>query len=244
MNVNLDTLEGLPERFLTRLAEYDELFSGWNSNESWVNIDPIKELIIEINTWCMKNQVIGYHFTRAIESEILHKGLLSRHGNEIREDFIKKHFHCFTEEEQIIILQRWKQDFGKKGDKKRDCLVYFSFTLRSGGNYDLNAYYGGEQVYSSLRELPEIQKKLSKIGAPLLLKCALEPKNISTFDAHPWGKIAVSTYNLMKNPNACQFDQDGEQTTAVPPENIEIIKLKRQRNKFIIPILETLNSKL
>lgn len=41
---------------------------------------------------------------------------------------------------------------------------------------------------------------------------------------NPWGRIAVSTYHRLLNPDAFQEDQDGYQNVNVKPQDIEIIE--------------------
>ena len=104
---------------------------------------------------------------------------------------------------------------------------FFNFTkdaLKDSGAELLLKYYGGEQVYFPIFQLPEFGKKLEKIGVPMILRCTLNPNDINTFIEFPWGKIAVSIYHRKVNPEAHQIDQDGYQNIGVSPENIEIIE--------------------
>ncbi|HUX95063.1 MAG TPA: hypothetical protein VMV47_04960 [Bacteroidales bacterium] len=96
--------------------------------------------------------------------------------------------------------------------------------MKNDGAELLLSYYGGEQVYFPLFELPNIGEKLKNIGIPMILKCTLNPNDINTFIEYPWGKITVSSYHRIKNPDAIVVDQDGYQKVGVNPENIEIIK--------------------
>lgn len=226
MVVNLDNLDGLPEEFLIQLRKYDKMFAQTSSFEKLENDENIHKLIVDINDWCLKNQIIGYHYTNAIQNEILKTGLTPRSGDEIKAAFIKKYFNLFTKNEQMQIEEHWKNGFDEEDVEARDGRIYFNFTkkgLKEGLADDLLTYYGGEQVYSALRGLPGM-KKLTKIGIPLILKCTLVPNDISTFHEFPWGRIAVSSYHKQINPDAFREDEDGYQAVPVPPENIEILK--------------------
>lgn len=226
MVVNLDNLNGLPLEFVKRLSVFDEIFRNSNYFEDYENNADIKRLTIEIDKFCQTNKIIGYHYTNAIKEDILQNGLLVRNGEDIRNAFVERQFHLFTEEEQVTILKTWKDYFGETAIKYRDNLIFFNFTLdglqNSGADLLLH-YYGGEQVYFPLYRQPQIGEKLKKIGTPMILKCILNPKNIKTFWENPWGRIAVSSYHRLKNKDAYVEDQDGFQQTAVKPENIEII---------------------
>jgi hypothetical protein len=220
MIIDLEKLEGLPNLFINRLRKFDSLFTECRHIEQYCDNFEIRQIIIDIDNYCLKNQIIGYHYTNATESDILEKGIILRTGKEIRNDFINKYFHLFSKDEQNQILQKWKEYFT---DNDRDNKVFFNFTrnaLVNGGAELLLKYYGGEQIYFPLFEAPQIGKKLKKIGTPMILKCTLNPKYINTFIEYPWGNIIASSYNRIKNPNAYVVDQDGYQEVNVKPENI------------------------
>ncbi|MBW6480888.1 MAG: hypothetical protein K0B37_15770 [Bacteroidales bacterium] len=235
MVVDLNNLKGLPQEFLTKLSKHDMMFSKFSSIEKFEDYKSIHQLITNIDAWCLNNKVIGYHYTNAIEDDFKKNGILIRPGHEIRNEFIKRNFHLFSSNEQDLIISKWEKVFDKEEEDLRDNIIHFNFTknaLKEGLAVDLLTYYGGEQINSALREFPGIRKKLTKIGIPLILKCTLDPNNIKTFHEYPWGRIAVSSYHKKINPDAFREDEDGYQAVAVSPENIEIIRLKRQKNKF------------
>lgn len=80
--------------------------------------------------------------------------------------------------------------------------------------------YGGEQVNMCFRYDSNIGKKLKQIGAPLVVRCSLNPNQVNTFIENPWGKIVVSSYHLSQNSEAYQIDQDGYLTVPVGPKKI------------------------
>ncbi|NOQ26748.1 MAG: hypothetical protein GQ564_15415 [Bacteroidales bacterium] len=228
MVIDLENLYGLPQEFIIRLNEFDSLFKQFEFLEDYET--EIYQLIADINNYCLENEIIGYHYTNAIENDILEKGIIIRKGKDIRKEFKKRHFHLFTKDEQIQILNNWDKLFGEGDVKNRDNRVYFNFTkhaLQNGGAELLLNYYGGEQVYFPIFELPQIGTKLKKIGIPMILECTLNPNDISTFIQYPWGKIVVSSYNKIINSKAYAIDQDGYQKVNVSPKKIKIIKYKK-----------------
>lgn len=230
MIIDLESLIGLPQELIERLKKLDKVFMQHRFIEKYEKDENIYSLIIDINNYCLENRIIGYHFTRAIENDIIEKGIIIRTGKEIRAEFIKRHFHLFTDKEQNQILEKWKERFGNKDTEHRDSHIFFNFTkdaLHNGGAELLLNYYGGEQVYFPIFEIPQIGKKLRKIGTPMILKCTLNPNDINTFIEYPWGRIIISSYHRMINSNAHVVDQDGYQEIGVKPENIEIIKYKK-----------------
>jgi hypothetical protein len=222
--VNLDNLEGLPDRFIHRLIKIRRLFVSFDHLESIEKMDQVQNLISEIDSYCSENMINGFHFTRADIKEIEDNGLLVRTGSDIRDIFLKSHGHLFSSKETETILKAWKASFSD--DDKQ---IFFNFTqnaLNNGGAELLLTYYGGEQIYSPLYQLKGIGNKLKKIGTPIIVKCKLNPRAIKTFLEKPWGKIAVSSYHRTQNSNASKIDQDGYQFISVPPSDIEIIRYK------------------
>jgi hypothetical protein len=226
---NFENLSGLPKDFIKRLKLHDSLFIQNNFLENIEDDESIHQLIIEIDNYCLDNKIIGYHYTNGNEYDFLEKGLIIRSGKEIRQDFVKENFHLFSKEEQDLILRKWKERFDEEESEKRDNCLFFNFTLgaiKDGGAELLLSYYGGEQVYFPIFQLPIIGEKLKNIGIPIILKCTINPKEINTFIVYPWGKIAVSSYHRKVNRTAYLVDQDGYQKVSVNPENIEIIYIK------------------
>lgn len=224
--VNLNNLQGLPVRYITRLREYDNIFKDVISIESLLDDSTMSCLIEEIDSYCRSNSIIGYHYTRAIPDEIASVGLISRKGTEIRNNFISKYERLFTKEELRKIKEAWDMHFCIEQQEFRDNLIFFNFTLKelhSFGSEPLLSNFGGEQIYMPLQEIDIIGDKIKNIGVPLILKCVLDPSNLHTFHEHPWGRIAISTYHFRINNDIIRDDQDGYQKVNVSPENIEII---------------------
>lgn len=225
--INLDNLEGLPQQFIERLKQMNSLFIENVFFEKILNHDTVYRLIKEINEFCKMREVFGFHYTRAYQEEIAKIGLTCRTGDDIRSSFISKYSNNFTEEEMDNIKAIWNRNFDNGQKESRDNRLYFNFTtnaLNDGGAEPLLSNFGGEQIYMPIQELNGIGVKIKNMGKPLILKCKLNPKNLSTFHEDPWGKIAVSTYHLQINSTANQFDQDGSQSVDVKPEDIEVIE--------------------
>ena len=227
MIIDFEDFTGLPNEFIIRLNRYVSIFVEYEFLEQYLDDEYIHQLIVDIDDYCLDNNIIGYHYTNGIVDEFKEKGILVRSGKKIRQDFMERHFHLFTKEEQNRILEKWEKRFDEDDQRVRDNCVFFNFTkgaLKNSGAELLLKYYGGEQVYFPIFQLPEIGKKLKKIGVPMILRCTLNPNVINTFIDYPWGKIAVSSYHRKVNQTADWVDQDGYQKVSVSPENIEIIK--------------------
>jgi len=224
--INLNNLSGLPAEFLAELDRFRELFLSDMFLDSLLENRSILSIIRAIDTYCMGNQLIGFHYTRAFEHEISSSGLVCRMGPEIRNAFLDNHISAFSEGEIANIKKTWDNYFDLSQQKSRDARLYFNFTttaLNNGGADPLLSSYGGEQVYMPFDEIQSIGKKLRSLGTPMIIKCVLDPNQLNTYWEFPWGRIATSTYHCQVNCDAMRNDQDGYQFVNVPIENIEII---------------------
>ncbi|MEQ8576752.1 MAG: hypothetical protein RIB63_21990, partial [Fulvivirga sp.] len=227
--VNLNDLTGLPKSLIQELSYFNEEFKSTDFLEHLEENWELGELIIKIDEFCMENEVIGFHYTRALPEDILARGLLARSGQDIRTEFLEKHGPLFSQSEIHQIKDAWDRTFDDHDREYRDYHVFFNFTLTAlnrNGSELLLENYGGEQIYWPLYEMEGIKNKIVSIGTPLIVKCRLNPNGLSTLIQYPWGKIATSTYHRTQNPKAYQTDQDGYQRTTVPPNKIELIKLE------------------
>lgn len=226
--INLESLEGLPNNYIEKLAAFRQEFLDYEFLEELDENIALQELIYDIDQFCFENHIIGFHFTRADPKHILKRGLLSRTGQEIREDFLINYGNKFETEEIDEIKSAWKNGFDDSDKEARDNRIFFNFTkegLRNGGADLLLKNVGGEQVNWPLYRNQKLRTKIQNLGIPLILKCTLTPKNIKTYIENPWGKIAVSSFHRTINSKAHQTDQDGNQKTTIAPELIEIIEL-------------------
>jgi len=233
--IDLSNPNTLPNKFISRLNEFDDLFK----NEQDLGMDDIEDnhklsvLVSDINEYCNLHLLYGYHYTKAFRKPILSNGLLIRSGQEIRDEFLQQHKSKFSLEELSQITKAWSEYFDKYKKASRDNRIYFNFTLDAFENKQvgwLQDYYGGEQVYFPLTNFPQIIEILSTIGEPLILKLVVEPKNIAKHKRYDFGKVITSSYQQLINPNSYRFDIDAYQTVAIPPRNIEILSVKNNND--------------
>ena len=227
MNIDLCKPLDLPNEFVDRLKAIESSFMEYEFTESLVDRSDVSCLARDLDCYCRSNRIIGVHYTRAVPDSIQSKGLLIRDGKEIREAFINEHGNRFSQEEIRTIKKRWDDYFDHGQSSVRDRRIFFNFTeteLGGGGTEYLLGLYGGEQV-SMCFELDEpIGLKLGAIGAPLVVRCSLDPNQIETFIENPWGKILISSFHALTNPSAYRIDQDGYQSVPVKP--VDIIEIR------------------
>jgi hypothetical protein len=226
ITINLEDSASLPPCIRTRLRACNYYFSGKPFLDEIRQIPEIMSLIVDIDHFCLQNMIVGFHYTRAIREDILTHGLCPRSGDEIRAQFLNRFGDMFSRGEIDAIKAAWKSYFDENARKARDHKVWFNFTRHALTNGDagrLLKYYGGEQVYSCIDDIPGVAEKLSSIGEAFIVKCALRPSDLRTFIEYPWGSIAVSAYHRSVNSAACQMDQDGSQMVPVSPDRIELI---------------------
>lgn len=228
MNIDLSKPLDLPEEFVSRLMAIKSAFMDREFSESLVERSDVSSLTRDLDRYCRDNRIIGVHYTRAVPESIRTKGLLIRDGEEIREAFINEHGHLFSEKEILIIKKRWGDYFDYSQSSVRNRRIFFNFTeieLGGSGTEYLLGLYGGEQV-SMCFELDEpIGLKLGAIGAPLVVRCSLDPNQVETFIENPWGKILISSFHALTNPDAYRIDQDGYQSVPVNPEDIVEVRV-------------------
>lgn len=228
MNIELCKPLDLPGEFVDRLRAIERPCMEHEFAESLVERSDVSSLARDLDRYCRNNRIIGVHYTRAVPESIRSKGLLIRDGEEIREAFINEHGHLFSQEEILTIKKRWNDYFDHGQSSVRNRRIFFNFTeieLGGGGTEYLLGLYGGEQV-SMCFELDEpIGLKLSGIGAPLVVRCSLDPNQVETFIENPWGKILISSFHALTNPGAYRIDQDGYQSVPVKPEDIVEVRV-------------------
>ena len=231
MNVDLNSIQDIPDSLLDKLASHNDLFLQNNFSDSLSEHWKLAPLVSELNEYCLTNNVIGIHFTRSVKSSILSKGLLSQSGSEFRYNFLESYSHLFTTEELLEIKRRWLSYFGTTGCEERDFRIFFNFTddaLRNGGADELLGMFGGEQITMCFDNDGDcsISEKLSLIGEPLIVRCSIDPHRVETYIEQPWGKILMSAYHKHINPGAYRIDQDGSVTYPISKRDIvEIITL-------------------
>ena len=212
--INLDNLDGISEKLMKKLRRNKSIFLGTEFLEDIEDYEQIQELFSEINDYCKSNFIIGYHYTNANPDEILTNGLLCRTGEEIRNNFLDKYGHLFTAHEIKLMKSEWEEYYNDFHKDARDKKIYFNFTLSAFpgfGTESLLGNFGGEQIYMAIDHIESIKIKLEKIGVPLIVKALLNPKEINATYDRVWGRIAVSTFQRMQNPEAGVVDVDGFQ---------------------------------
>lgn len=227
--VHLDTLKGLPGKFLKRLSAFRDAFVQNSSSEQLIeNNEKLRSIVEEINDYCTSNYIKGYHYTRADPKSIKKEGLLCRNATEIQENFIENYGSLFSYSELLTIQACWS-DFPKWSRmSSRDNLIFFNTTdvaLRMGGASDLLGYAGGEQVYFALYDHPEILQKLRVIGeSQIVVFRVAGSKADGTGMVFPWGLIACSSYHRIFNSEAAILDVDGTVSENIMSSDILEIK--------------------
>ncbi|MCU7871767.1 MAG: hypothetical protein KZQ91_03380 [Candidatus Thiodiazotropha sp. (ex Lucinoma borealis)] len=222
--VDLQRPDFLPEALRVRLESIKSFCRNEEFSENLVQHPKVREVVIELDHYCMQRQILGIHYTRAIHADIVQKGLLVRTGAEIRDDFVQRFGHKFDVEEMARLQNLWYSHQVKQSDI-RDSMLWFNFTLSAYGNSGseyLLGMYGGEQIHMGIELGTPIGKKLASIGEPLLVKCALDPQKVETFIEKPWGKILASSYHLSLEPEAYRIDQDGKVTESISPDDLVV----------------------
>ena len=222
--IDLQRPDLLPEELRACLESITSLCRGERFSENLVQHSEVRNAVIELDNYCMQRRVLGIHYTRAIRSDIEHKGLLIRTGAEIREEFVERFGQEFEATELEWLQNLWFSHQAKQANI-RDSMLWFNFTLGAYGNSGseyLLGMYGGEQIHMGVEFDTPIGRKLAGIGEPLLVKCALNPKKVRTFIEYPWGKILVSSFHLSLEPEAYRIDQDGKVTESIPPEDLVV----------------------
>ena len=222
--IHLDTLEGLPGKFLDRLRKHNGIFRDSLFLDGLIEKDfGIRSIVSEINAYCEKHHVKGYHYTRAEPLDIRKNGLLSRTGEVIRSTFLERYSDQFSETELQNIVHEWDRYF-VRFQKRRDNRIYFNTTmvaLGNGGAAPLLDHYGGEQIHMPLNEHEHILRKLSQIGSPLMIVfSALGADAEGIGQEYPWGMTAVSSYHRLINPEAHWSDVDAYISASVGTKDI------------------------
>jgi len=78
--IDLDSLQGLPTKFIQALGDSINLISKRASIEVLLRKPNIDKIVQEIDSFCKQNFVIGYHYTKANIESIKCQGLICRTG--------------------------------------------------------------------------------------------------------------------------------------------------------------------
>lgn len=225
MAIRLNCSSGIPVSLASKLRSCESVITGCEFLQELLENRDLYQIAEDLHALCLKEGIIGYHFTRAAREEIETRGLIVGSGRERRRDFLAQYGHRFSEAQRERICQKWESYFTASQTQARERGVWFNFTLSAlgnGGADDLLTYYGGEIINMPLTQDEEIAAVLRTIGEPLIVECALETQRLHPFSfcQIPWGKIWLSSYQVAIHPNAQQFDIDAYQEQPVPPSQI------------------------
>lgn len=232
MIIDLSKPQEMPAELLEKLDSVSPRVWASELSDEVVKHRDVWPIVQEIDEFCRACRVLGIHYTRADPTEIRDHGLLLRTGDEIRQNFLNQHGHQFSSVEIDRIKAGWEEYFTSQQVAARDGRIWFNFTreaLFGSGAKPLLEMYGGEQISMCFRRDCVIGNKLSLIGEPLVVSCALSASDVNTYIQYAWGQILVSSYHKQKNPGAYRIDQDGSQRVPVLPENIisiEVLKIR------------------
>jgi len=204
------------------------VFAGHEFIEGVVSNITLRQIAADLNALCLREGVIGYHYTRAMKRDIEALGLQPSSCADRQREFIRKHAGRFSDTQRERLHQAWKAYFDTTQSRIRDGRVWFNFTLSAlvnGGADRLLTYFGGEAVYMPLTRDSEIASILRTIGEPLVVECALAPEKLHTFSELPWGTIWLSTYHATIKPDSVQWDVDAYLTERVPLNQITSIHI-------------------
>lgn len=221
--INLDSPEGIVKSWIEEIPNINSHCLSITFLEELVEIPDIRYALQKIDNYCSAGKILGFHFTRAIKKSIQEESLILRSGGEIREKFRQDFNAAFNSNEWQKIEYAWSNYFTKNQQQSRDRRIFFNFTknaLLNGSAFRLLNHYGGEQISMCFDDETHIANVLASLGEPMIIKCALSPKSLSTYISYPWAKIALSSYHCKLNSRASRVDQDGFQSIAVPPKDI------------------------
>lgn len=230
MTIKLNCSNGIPLRLTRKLRSFDSVLTRCESLEVVLADRDLYQIAEDLHALCLKNGVIGYHFTIAVRKNIETCGLIVSNGQERRRNFLVEHGHRFSDAQRARIRHMWESYFRPPQSQSRDGRIWFNFTLSAlgnGGADDLLNYYGGEIINMPLTLDEDIAAVLRTIGEPLIVECALETQGLHPFGMSdiPWGKIWLSSYHVALNPVAQQFDVDACQEQPVPPSQVASISV-------------------
>lgn len=227
--IHLDTMEGLPGKFIKKLGKHIDTFKSYSSLEEVVDSEEeIIGILESINEYCTLHWIKGYHYTRADLDTIQNEGLLCRNSQQIHEAFLAKYSSHFDPEELVLMKECWSGFPKWNRMSSRDHRIFFNTTtyaLRWGGTDELLGIYGGEQLYFPLLPHDGIIRKLRQIGTPQLVTFKVDGKKAEAIGQRKgWGKIVCSSYHQMVNPESSVLDADCIVKEAIPAKDILKIK--------------------
>lgn len=215
--------ESLPQNVVAELRSVSKALWRAEYIDQLLEHVPLVRVAHMLNEHCIRDGVVGYHYTRGLRASFEQFGLQPQMGRQRRSQFLEEHGHRFTGAQRQRLIDGWAQHFTKAQDSERDGRIWFALTdkeLRGTGAASLLRYYGGEALYFPFIDDTEISTILRSIGCPLLVTCRLSTDHITTFTSIPWGKVWLSTIHCATNPDAHRHDIDAYCMHPVPPEDL------------------------
>lgn len=225
--IELGSAQDIPRDIEEQLYSFMSRFKDEEFQEPLLESSSIIEIVSELNELANKYGVAGYHYTRSFTSSIHENGLIIRSGVERRNQFLEEHGHLFTSFQLERLKHGWNEYFNNEQNRVRDHRIWFNLTtkaLNDGGAAPLLENYGGEVVYMPFSRDEEILQILGQLGEPLVVKCSLDTRTLTTFSQEPWGKVLLSSYHRSVNPDAYHVDYDVYSRVTVPSDKIMEIK--------------------
>jgi len=223
MAVCVANIDGLPQGALRFLQSHSAALEQHTFIDDLLAIPALLKVVKDLDALCIREGVVGFHFTRAMRGSILKDGLVIKAGIERRANFIAGFGHHFTEEQRRRIQQAWESYFPGQQDRSRNgrvCLALTRLALADGGAEPLLKHFGGEAIYTPLTQYPDVVNVLSNLGEPLIVQCALDTMRSTAYYEHPWGTVWLSSYHCSINPQARQLDQDVSVSYSIPATDI------------------------
>lgn len=223
MPIRLDSPTQIPEDIRRELRRFDSVFTECDFLDMALENRDLCEIAGGLDALCLEQEVVGYHFSRAVPEQLSANGLRVARGADRRRDFLARYGRRFSDARRQFISETWDQYFDAFQDQVRDRRIWFNFTLGAlgdGGADRLLTYFGGEVIYMPLTRHRDIAAVLRRIGRPLIVECALDPRKLQTFCEIPWGKIWLSTYHAELNGKARRVDMDAYSEEPISVEQI------------------------
>ena len=184
MTIKLDNLDGIPVHLAAELHGQTPVFRNHRFVEKLLAHRTLSRIAHDLDSLCLEEGVVGYHFTRAVRPQIATRGLIAANGDDRRREFLAEHGHRVSDLQRKRISQSWQSYSTSSQTEMRHGRVRFNFTLAglTGGDADdLLAYYGGENINMPLTQDEEIANIVRTIGEPLIIQCALDARSLHAF---------------------------------------------------------------
>lgn len=228
MAIQMRSTTQIPQRIRQRLRRFNSVLARCELAEQLLEDDNLHRIALELNGMCLREGLVGYHYTRASHEKIADRGLQLSCGADRRQKFMSEYGHLFSEAQRKRIKKMWCGYFDVSQNYGRDNRIWFNCTLnalKGRGADRLLAYFGGESIYMPLTQNNEIAAVLKTIGQPLIVEVELQADKLHTFSNIPWGTIWLSSYHVSVNQKAQQHDVDAYVMEPVMPANIVSISV-------------------